>query len=35
MERVHAVGEAAWETGPIYQTGPRVMGEVLPAPAQL
>ena len=30
IERLHASGEAAWETGPIFQTGPRVMGEARP-----
>lgn len=28
-ERAHAEGTAEWEKGPIYQTGPRVLGEVL------
>ena len=28
QERAHAEGAADWEKGPIYQTGPRVLGEV-------
>ena len=28
IERVYATGAADWEQGPIYQTGPRVLGEV-------
>ena len=28
IERAHAEGAADWEQGPIYQTGPRVLGEV-------